>query len=394
MPAPPTVVAPDASVTDGVLAMGAAGRWSARDHRRRHDRPDGLQALVTAGDLAAVLRRTAGGAPARHPAAPEASRNCARSISARAPSTHRAPDRRGRRRVAGATDAPRRRGDRHADSCAGRCRPAAGVLVLLRIVGPRGIADEAGAAPRRHRRRRGRPAAAATAYASRARVRSPSATTCRASCRSRRRSTWRAPASGRARYRGWIRDPGQAGDVSRANAVRPASRARADRSLWQRLPGRRHRRRGPRLPARARQRLPGEPAAADVLRGRRRRQRRRAAARRSGSSTARCGRSSTSAACSAWPRGRCSGRSTLERFAVGADAAARARERSFARRPTRSASCCGSRAGSGSVRARSGAELPPALAQPPRPPRARRADSARSCGCSSSPPIAAGSRRL
>ena len=40
-------------------------------------------------------------------------------------------------------------------------------------------------------------------------------------------------------------------------------------SLWQDCPRRRRRRRGPRLPARARQRLPGEPAAADVLPGRR-----------------------------------------------------------------------------------------------------------------------------
>ena len=309
------------------------------DGFRRSSRP----AISTA--CSASSRRRSSATSGR----PAACRSCA-TLNQRARAlTLRVPDQCGRGGVAGATDAPGRRGDRQPDSRAGRRRPAAGCWCFCGSSG-RGesltrlaphlvviVGDEdslaAALADRTERvldglRRVRLPAA-------RAAVRD---VLLRGACRRVEEALSRLDARS-----------GHAADVSRADAVRPAAGA-GGRSLWQRLSSRDHRRRGSRLPARAGQRLPGEPAAADVLPGRRRRQRRRARldvpARAQRAAAARRRR----------PRlrhggGATLGRSTLERFAA-ARTLLPEHERSSGRRPTRSASCCGSRGGSGSARAR------------------------------------------
>ena len=136
--------------------------------------------------------------------------------------------------MAGEAHASDRCRDHDASSRVDGRRASSRVLVLLRILGPRRVADEAGAPPARRpgrRRRRGVCAATRTTACS-----TPwrNATTCLASFRSTRRSTWRVCTSGRPATVSWVRDPVMQ-EMFRARTLFDLRPVHGRRSLWQQI---------------------------------------------------------------------------------------------------------------------------------------------------------------
>ena len=189
------------------------------------------------------------------------------------------------------------------------------------------------------------------------------------------------------RYRQWIRDPVMQ-EMSRARTLFDLRPVHGRRSLWQQIDAAVDGARRSRLPPRAGQRLPGEPAAAHVLPGCRRRQRRRARLDLS----ARAQRAA--AAGGRGPRLRDGGGQSHLAARRSSDSPRRARccrstRRSSAKRRTPSASCCGSRDVSASARARPAPSCRRRCSAATTVTCSRRA-SARFFGCSNSPRIANG----